>query len=72
MTNKPNGTEKRNDQRLADPDMNLKLGGKPYRSGNWSMGGILIDDYDGELSTGALLTITEIGSNLNKLTTVNI
>lgn len=72
MTKKTDGKDKRRHDRVDDPDMNLKIGGKTYRSINWSMGSILVENYEGELSAGALLTITEIGPISENLTTVNI
>ena len=72
MKKKPEGKEKRLHKRVADPGMSLKIGETPYRSINWSMGGILVDDYDGKLSTGSLLTITEIGPLDEEMTAVNI
>ena len=40
MAKKTDSTEKRLHERVADPDMCLQIGGKTYRSINWSMGGI--------------------------------
>lgn len=72
MKNKTDGKENRRHDRVADPDMYLKIGGKTYRSINWSMGNILIENYEGELSAGSLLTITEIGPISEKMTAVNV
>ncbi len=73
MTKKADGQDQRRHARVADPDMRLKIGGKTYRSVNWSLGGILVDNYQGELSAGSLLTITEIGPvGARKMTTVDI
>ncbi len=72
MSKKTDGSDKRRHERVADPDMTLKIGGKTYRSVNWSMGGILVDNYDGELSAGSLLTITEIGPISENMTAVDI
>ena len=52
---------KREHDRVSDPSIRLKIGAKIYHSINWSLGGILIDGYEGGLSSGSLLSITEIG-----------
>lgn len=72
MKKKAVADDKRRHERVADPDMSLTIDGKSYRSVSWSMGGILLDSYEGNLSTGSLLTITEIGPLGDDLTTVNI
>lgn len=64
--------ERRTHQRVNDPSIRLKFEEKAYTSATWSLGGALIENYEGELSTGALLTITEIGLSRGVMTPVNI
>ncbi|MDH5488963.1 MAG: hypothetical protein OEX17_03440 [Rhodospirillaceae bacterium] len=66
------GDERRNDVRIDDPSLVVKVDGKTYNTVNWSMGGFLIEGYEGALSTGALLTVAALGTNAKDLTDVCI
>lgn len=37
------------------------LEGETHEVSNWSMGGFLLDDYRGKLSTGSLVTVAGLG-----------
>jgi len=63
---------KREHERVSDPAIRLKIGAKIYRSINWSLGGVLIDGYQGGLSAGSLLSITEIGLGKGIMTPVKV
>jgi hypothetical protein len=63
---------KREHERVSDPSIRLKIGAKVYHSINWSLGGALIDGYQGGLSTGSLLSITEIGLSRGVMTPVKV
>jgi hypothetical protein len=47
---------RRHDRRLQ-PQLYLRIAGAVYRTVEWSYGGLVIEDYDGHLPTGALLQI---------------
>ncbi len=64
--------DKRQHDRVSDPAIRLKIGSKLYCSINWSLGGVLIDGYEGGLSAGSLLSITEIGLSRGVMTPVKI
>ena len=73
MTSSSNtNNERRSHERVSDPVIRLKIEAKVYTSETWSLGGALVEDYDGELSTGSLLTISEIGLSRGVMTPVNI
>jgi len=58
--------------RAIDPAIRLKIDSKIYRSVNWTLGGFLIEGYEGDLSTGSLMLITEIGLSRGAMTPVNV
>ncbi|MBT3238246.1 MAG: hypothetical protein HOL37_01300 [Rhodospirillaceae bacterium] len=66
------GKSRRVHERGDDPAIKLKIAGKTYVCINWSLGGFLIEGYDGGLTMGSLMTIEEIGAssakNLTKTT----
>lgn len=64
--------DNREHNRVADPAIRLKIGAKIYQSINWSLGGILINGYEGGLSTGALVSITQLGLSRGVMTTVKV
>jgi hypothetical protein len=51
--------------------MVIVIDGKPFPTKDLSVGGALIDDYDGPLTPGALFTITGIGPSKD-ITGVNV
>lgn len=72
MTAPKTNANQRAHDRVSDPAIRLQIGSKTYRSVNWSLGGVLIEGYEGELSAGSLLSITEIGLGRGVMTPVNI
>ena len=72
-TEQPDNTDDRRESiRIDDPSLVVKVDGKTYNTINWSMGGFLIEGYEGALSTGALLTVAALGTNVKDLTDVCI
>lgn len=55
--------ERRLHDRVGAPTLMLQFDGTLYAASNWSLGGALIDGYDGGLRPGALLTIDALGSD---------
>ncbi len=64
--------DKREHDRGCEPAIRLQIGSKVYRSINWSLGGVLIEEYEGNLSIGSLLSITEIGLDHGVMSPVKI
>jgi len=52
--------ERRRHARAENPVVNMTFDGDTYSVRNWSLGGFMIDGYQGRLSPGALFTIEEI------------
>jgi len=60
-------------ERISDPEIKLKIAGKTYMSINWSLGGFLVEGYEGGLTTGSLLYIEGMGSvSAKKMTKVAV
>ena len=72
MVEPASNSDKRVYERVKDPAIRLQIGSKIYSSINWSLGGVLIDGYEGGLSTGSLLSITEIGLSRGVMSPVKI
>ena len=51
------GGERREHSRLKQPQLYVRVGGRIYRTLEWSYGGLLIEDESGFLPTGALIRI---------------
>ncbi len=51
------GGERREHMRTQQPQLFVRVGGRVYRTVEWSYGGLLIEDESGLLPTGALLRI---------------
>lgn len=64
--------ERRTHARMAVLELAVRLGDKTYTTANWSMGGFLLEDFDGELATGALVTVAGLGRDPNSLHAVNL
>ena len=62
------GKSRRVHERGDDQAIKLKIAGKTYVCINWSLGGFLIEGYDGGLTMGSLMTIEEIGASSAKKT----
>ena len=54
--------ERRRHERVARPAITVSFDGETYRTESWSLGGFLIEGYDGRLSPGALLTVDALGT----------
>lgn len=52
--------ERRRNKRAKSPDISVTIEGESYQTQNLSIGGTLISGYQGPLSAGALLAISEI------------
>jgi hypothetical protein len=52
--------ERRRHKRAETPVLSLTIDGREYPATNLSMGGSMIEEYDGPLLAGSLLTITGI------------
>jgi hypothetical protein len=72
MALKASPENKREHERVSDPAIRMQIGSKIYSSINWSLGGVLIEGYEGGLSTGSLLSITELGLGRGVMTMVNV
>ena len=51
------GGERREHLRVQQPQLYVRVGGRVYRTVEWSYGGLLIEDESGALPTGALIRI---------------
>lgn len=51
------GPEKRKDKRLPLPVFSVKIDGESYSTVNWSLGGLLVSDYDGTAADDQVLRI---------------
>ena len=65
-------TERRKHLRVKRLGLAVRLGTKTYTTQDWSMGGFMLEDYDGNLSTGALVTVSGVGRSARKLHTVEL
>jgi len=72
LSNNQTSGERRKVQRAKRAAMVACLKGKTYATENWSMGGFLLDNYDGSLSTGALVNVEGLGHSKKKLLSVNL
>ena len=45
-------TERRSDKRLQSPGLEISLDDGSYQTKNWSLGGVLVEDYYGSLAPG--------------------
>lgn len=64
--------ERRRHQRFTHPPLCLALEGRSYTTTDWSLGGFVIDDYEGALTPGSLFSITAVGSAGGTMTPVDI
>ncbi|MCB2101556.1 MAG: PilZ domain-containing protein [Rhodobacterales bacterium] len=64
--------DRRRHSRADSPTIVFEFGDQSYRTRNWSMGGFLIEDYEGALVPGALVTITGVGPGEGRMKTVKI
>lgn len=64
--------ERRKHPRAGRMGLIVRLEGQTYEVTNWSMGGFLLDDYHGKLSTGALVTVVGIGCRKTEMHEVSL
>ena len=64
-------TDTRRHERESDSVLSLTFEGLAYNTANWSLGGCLIEDYEGELSAGSLINLTTIRQG-GKVETVDV
>lgn len=55
------GYRKRSATRTSNPHLAVNIRGKLYQTLNWSLGGILLGDYDGALCDGEEFEIESVG-----------
>jgi hypothetical protein len=65
-------TDSRRHERSGNPALSVTLHGRTYTTADWSMGGVLIEGYDGVLTSGALLTVEEMAAEGDTMTPVAI
>lgn len=70
--NTANASNRRRHGRVTRVALAVRFDGQVYVTTNWSMGGFLIDDYDGRLTTGALVTVKGLGRDEAHLSHVNL
>ena len=51
------GKERRKDRRLPLPIFSVRVDGVVYHTMNWSLGGLLVEGYDGQRQAGDILQI---------------
>jgi hypothetical protein len=66
------GDDRRVHSRITRVELVVRFAGQTYKTANWSMGGFLLDDYDGMLSTGSLVTVEGLGCSSCEMHTVQL
>lgn len=66
------GDDRRVHPRVTRLELAVRFSGQTYKTANWSMGGFFLDDYEGALSTGALVTVEGMGRNARSLRKVRL
>lgn len=64
--------ERRRHQRFTHPPLCLAFEGRSHTTTDWSLGGFVVDDYEGALTPGSLFSITAIGAVGASMTPVDI
>ncbi len=64
--------ENRRHERGGSPVIFVTFEGATYSAVNWSLGGFLIEGYEGKLTSGALFNVIEIGTDDGKMNPVEI
>lgn len=65
-------SERRQHARVTRVELAVRFDGQTYKTSNWSMGGFLLDDYHGHLSTGSLVTVQGLGRDAPSMETVEL
>jgi len=66
------GRDRRVHLRVTRVELAVRFGGQTYKTANWSMGGFFLDDYEGKLSTGSLVTVEGLGRSTRTLSQVSL
>ncbi|MGF1640151.1 MAG: hypothetical protein ACFCUO_04310 [Rhodospirillales bacterium] len=64
------GEERRRHERFTAPAVTLAFNGGRHTTESWSLGGFVVDGYQGSLSAGALLVVEGICAPDGVMTTV--
>ncbi len=64
--------ERRRHQRFTHPPICLTFEGRSYTTTDWSLGGFVVDDYEGALTPGSLFSIVAVGAPGSAMTPVDI
>ncbi|PCI38267.1 MAG: hypothetical protein COB46_11780 [Rhodospirillaceae bacterium] len=64
--------ERRKFKRAKRLNLVAQLAGKTYKADDWSMGGFLLESYDGSLTTGSLITVEGLGRSPKSVLSVNL
>lgn len=59
-------------ERGGDPAISVTFAGRTYSAVDWSLGGLMIEGYDGKLTPGGLFTIEEIGPEGGRMAPVEV
>jgi len=64
--------DRRKSPRAKRLKMVARLNGETYLTEDWSMGGFLVENYDGRLTTGSLITVEGLGRTKTNVHLVNL
>lgn len=64
--------ERRRHERVTVPPIEVEMEGLIYRTNNWSMGGFMIEGYEGRHTPGSLFTLERIASRDGALEPVKV
>ncbi len=64
--------DRRRHERLTTPRLTVAFDGRTYETDSWSLGGFMIEGYDGRLTPGALFIIDGIGAGAAGLSPVSV
>jgi len=64
--------DRRKHPRAGRMGLVVRMEGETYEVSNWSMGGFLLDDYQGRLTPGALVTVGGIGCHISDMHDVEL
>lgn len=66
------GEERRRHERFTAPAVTLAFNGGQHTTGSWSLGGFVVDDYQGRLSAGALISVEGICTAGSEMTPIEV
>lgn len=72
MTTQRGAEDRRKHPRINRVGLVVSFKNQVFSTRNWSMGGFLLEDYEGELSTGALVTVSALGRDTRAMQSVNL